>query len=260
MNKIAVLYICTGKYSIFWEGFYKSCQENFLPNCKKHYFVFTNSKDLTQDDDVTILHKEPRGFPLDSLFRFEMFLEIENLLLEYDYLFFFNSNMLLVNIVSSDILDGIDNVKSGLLGVIHPGYYQSKSIYYPYERNRSSSAYIPKKKADYKYYMGSLFGGTSEAFLKLCNKCSERIQSDLEQNYIARYHDESHLNKYFYEHSVFCLDSSYAFPEDSKLQFIPKIIIRDKTKEDAYFIKIKSSILQKIKRRLNMYYNVLIWR
>ena len=46
MLKIAILYICTGKYDVFWKEFYRSCEQYFLPNSNKNYFVFTDSKEL----------------------------------------------------------------------------------------------------------------------------------------------------------------------------------------------------------------------
>ena len=44
--KIAILYICTGKYNIFWKDFYTSCEKNFIPNSEKHYFVFTDAENI----------------------------------------------------------------------------------------------------------------------------------------------------------------------------------------------------------------------
>ena len=40
--KIAILYICTGKYYIFWENFYNSAQKNLFPYETKHFFVFSD--------------------------------------------------------------------------------------------------------------------------------------------------------------------------------------------------------------------------
>ena len=42
--KVGILYICTGKYIVFWEEFYKSCQKYFLSDseCVKQYYVFTD--------------------------------------------------------------------------------------------------------------------------------------------------------------------------------------------------------------------------
>lgn len=48
--RIAILYICTGKYNVFWDGFYKSSEKFFLKDeAEKEYFVFTDNMDLCQD-------------------------------------------------------------------------------------------------------------------------------------------------------------------------------------------------------------------
>ena len=74
--RIAVLYICTGKYGTFWDEFYASASIHLFPKYQKHYFVFTDREDIT-GDSVTVIYKEPSGFPMDSLLRFEMFLLLE---------------------------------------------------------------------------------------------------------------------------------------------------------------------------------------
>jgi len=32
---IAIVYICTGQYYVFWEEFYKSMEEKFIPSMRK---------------------------------------------------------------------------------------------------------------------------------------------------------------------------------------------------------------------------------
>ena len=44
MATIGMLYICTGKYTVFWPEFYETFSRNFLPGCKKEYFVFTDAQ------------------------------------------------------------------------------------------------------------------------------------------------------------------------------------------------------------------------
>ena len=41
-KSIGILYICTGNYCRFWEGFHKSFEEKFLPDTVKNYYVFTD--------------------------------------------------------------------------------------------------------------------------------------------------------------------------------------------------------------------------
>lgn len=82
----------TGRYSVFWDKFYKSAEKYFLPGHKKHYFVFTDNKTIQFPHNVTRIEASYTRFSEVTLKRFEMFLQIENRLASYDYLFFFNTN------------------------------------------------------------------------------------------------------------------------------------------------------------------------
>ena len=62
--KIAILYICTGKYSIFWEEFYKSAKKNLFPNSEKHFFVFSDaSPKLFSNEDTSYIYQQKLGWP-----------------------------------------------------------------------------------------------------------------------------------------------------------------------------------------------------
>ena len=37
MTKVAVLYIATGKYTVFWPEFYESAEKYLLKDCEVHY-------------------------------------------------------------------------------------------------------------------------------------------------------------------------------------------------------------------------------
>lgn len=89
--KVAILYICTGKYNQFFQEFFSSCEKFFLPGIEKDYFVFTDNMNICDIHNVYLRYKQCEGFPKDSLFRFEMFLNIKKELKQYDYIFFFNS-------------------------------------------------------------------------------------------------------------------------------------------------------------------------
>ena len=230
--KIAVLYICTGVYDQFFSGFYESARKYFLREAEEtRYFVFTDNMELTKADDVELIYRKYQGFPLDSLLRFDMFLSIADRLTKFDYTFFFNSNMLFVAPVGAEILP------ESIAAVIHPGLYNKPVWYYPYERNKKSTAYIPPFEKDYIYYMGSLNGGKTEDYLALAKTCSDNIHKDLDNGYVAIYHDESHLNHYLRSHSCKALPPSYAYIEGKKMPFEQLIVIRDKVKVNPYFDK-----------------------
>ena len=43
-DKVAVIFIGTDKYLNFLPEWYKRCEEKFLPDVKKQYFVFSDGK------------------------------------------------------------------------------------------------------------------------------------------------------------------------------------------------------------------------
>ena len=74
-TRIAILYICTGQYKVFWNDFYESFQAQFLPKCQKKYFVFTDQGDLCHKENVHIVYIPHQEWPYNTLMRFEFFLK-----------------------------------------------------------------------------------------------------------------------------------------------------------------------------------------
>lgn len=255
LPKVAVLYICTGRYKCFFTDFYKSAKAYFLKGkALVTYFVFTDDKELSDAGDVQLIYRECQGFPADSLMRYDMFLSIADRLKEYDYTFFFNANMQMMAAVDEDILP------EHLTAVVHPGYYNKPAWYYPYERNKQSRAYVPAHGKGYHYYMGSVNGGRTGDYLEMARVCSHNIQQDLLNGIVAKYHDESHLNRYLYDHGCTALPPAYAYIEGKRMPFEPKIIIRDKTRLDIYFDKGRShSLAGQIKKGIGIIGNAIKW-
>ena len=227
-GKVAILYICTGNYSVFWEGFYKSSELNFLPEYAKHYFVFTDDEQIITDETICVfkIFQKKLGWPFDTLFRFKMFDTIKNKLKHYDYIFFFNANIRFLKTIGSHILP---NETERLLCVLHPGFYNKQRDTFTYETDIKSTAYIPSNKGEH-YYMGGFNGGIAHDYLTMISILNENIDIDLKNEKIAIWHDESHLNAYLIDKSKKILTPSYGYPEDWKLPFEPIVIILDKNK------------------------------
>jgi hypothetical protein len=230
-----------------------------MKNTSKSYFVFTDNLNLCSFENVYLIEQKCEGFPNDSLFRFDMFLKIKNLLLDYDYTFFLNSNMLFVQSVNENILPNHEN--GNLLGVISPAEYRYKlSAFFPYERNKKSSAYIKPYGKKYHYFMGGFNGGKTEDYLILVESLSNNIKSDYSNGIVAIYHDESHINNYFRQHKCLILKGEYGWPEGWNASFTPKIIIRDKVKYSSYFNKGRdNSYFGKLKKIFLIIYRAFIW-
>ena len=223
--KIAILYICTGNYHVFWPSFYESAEKYFFPGVRKNYFVFSDGDaSLFAQSNVTLVYQERLGWPHDTLKRFHMFSRVEQQLRNNDYIFFFNANINFHTVISEEILP-TDAEK--LLVVQHPGYFACKQYDFPYDRNPQSAAYIPMGKGTV-YVMGAVNGGRSHDYLEMINDLAWAVDKDLERNIIALWHDESHLNKYILHRSHRLLTPSYCFPENSSIPYENIITIVDK--------------------------------
>ncbi|XP_010601285.1 LOW QUALITY PROTEIN: N-acetyllactosaminide alpha-1,3-galactosyltransferase-like [Fukomys damarensis] len=82
---------------------------------------------------------------------------------------------------------------------LHSFWYQEYPDLFPYERNASSEADIPRGQGDF-YYHAAVFGGTPAQVLRIVRECAKGIMNDKKNNFEAVRHDESHLNKYFFLH------------------------------------------------------------
>lgn len=258
--RIAILYICTGKYNQFWDGFYQSSENFFLKGkADKEYFVFTDNMELCKDKRVHLHYRECQGFPFDSLFRFDLFLSIEEEIKNFDHIFFFNANMQFVKPVGEEFLPTDED--GNLTAVLHPLILRRPFFFYSYERNKKSLAYIPLvRHHQYHYYMGSLNGGRAKEYLELVRTCAKNTRTDYENGIIAMVHDESHLNRYLFDHKCKALAPSYAYPEGKNMGYEPIILIRDKVKVDKYFNKGRdTSKLGKVKMVWSWIYRAILW-
>lgn len=82
---------------------------------------------------------------------------------------------------------------------LHTYWYKESANKVPYDRNEASEAYIPLGQGDF-YYHAAVFGGTAAQVLQITKECAQRIMNDKKNNIEAVWHDESHLNKYFFLH------------------------------------------------------------
>lgn len=225
--QIAILYICTGKYHIFWDKFYASAQKNLFPHSEKHFFVFSDApRELLAREDMTYIYQPKLGWPYDTLQRFHMFSRIADKLQEYDFIFFFNANIVFLDEVTEEILP---SPEEGLVVVQHPGYYAARPYDFPYEQNRRSTAYINCGKGKC-YICGGVNGGTRQAYTTMIQDLVKAIDTDMWHGIVAVWHDESHINKYIIDRPYKLLSPAYAFPENADLPFEEKIRILDKTR------------------------------
>lgn len=234
LKMIGILYIATGKYKVFFESFYKSVFDFFMVDRQKHIYVFTDDTDYFQNfNNVTALKVDFNGFPLDTLLRFRFFNRYKDVLQNTDSLVFMNSNLLIQKTIEYDEFF-VGSEQYDFWAVNHPGWFNRGFMDFPYERNPVSAACIPYGQGK-NYIQGCLFAGTTNAFLQMCETLDTNIMQDLKNNFIAVWHDESHLNKFFTDKRFCLLDSGFAYPEGWSIPFENKIL---QIKKEAFFDKM----------------------
>ena len=209
MYKVGILFIGTAKYANYFSNYYDKCEKYFLPNSEKKYFCFTDAEfegEIPSNIEILLTKHEP--WPYSTLKRFHIILDHRDKFLDLDYLIYLDADML----VNEEILESEMLTDKDFIGVNHPGYYKKEQSM-PYERRKISEAYIDVPGEI--YWQGCLWGGKTNSVVELCEVLSKRIDIDLSKDIIAEWHDESHLNKFFFENlnRVYALTPEYAFPE-----------------------------------------------
>jgi hypothetical protein len=235
--KIGIITIATGKYSIYVSGLISSCEQFFLNDHEKNYFIYSDYddeyfKNFKGSEKITKIHQDKLGWPYDSMMRFHMFVKNEDILSDMDYLFFMNANMLVSSEIDESILPK-DNL-CGIVSTLHPGYYKSKSEF-PYEENTKSEFYIPDGDGKY-YFQGCFNGGRAKEFLGMSKELSNKMDTDLHNGIIPVWHDESALNWYLVNKDPHILPPTYAYPEKCDGKIMERILLEKNNPEDINLI------------------------
>jgi len=129
-----------------------------------------------------------------------------------------------------------------LFGVWHPchnmGMPPHNKIPGAFETNPLSLACVDVSIDNYPlvYYQGCLWGGSVLQVMNMISILRNNIDEDLKNGIVARWHDESHLNKFFADNyqNVFTHDVGFCYPECMKgmLPVEPKIMHIDKSMKD----------------------------
>ncbi|XP_025242165.1 alpha-1,3-galactosyltransferase 2 [Theropithecus gelada] len=87
----------------------------------------------------------------------------------------------------------------GLAGSLHSWHYHWPRWLLPFERDAHSAAAMARGEGDF-YYHAAVFGGSVAALRDLTAHCARGLAWDRARGLEARWHDESHLNKFFWLH------------------------------------------------------------
>ena len=218
MKKIGLLLIATGKYDIFLDQLLEGAKEYFLTNHDVTFFLFTDSDKEFPQSKVYKFWTEHKKWPYPTLERYLHFHGARDFLSSQDYLFYCDVDMKFVNTVGDEIL-------SKRVSTIHPGHYGSRG---DPEINPFSLACVEPDE-DLIYFAGGFQGGETKEFLRMSKEISKNINIDMEKGIIAKWHDESHMNRWRIDYPpTKILDCGYCYQESLHRPHIPRLIALDK--------------------------------
>ena len=228
--KICILTIATNKYIQFVERLLNNIEENFLNGHEIQCLLFTDHEIEESSDNVKISQIEHEDWPMPTLKRYNYFMKEKEFISQFDYCFYFDVDMGIVDKVGDEVL-------SVLVATQHP--YQS---FHPpaqqsFCRDERSLAYVPFDQKTVTYYAGGFNGGSTEKFLEMSEVLADRVTKDLKKGVIATWHDESHMNRYLIDNPpTLSLTPSYCFAEEfmgnSDYPYEPKIIALKKNHDE----------------------------
>jgi hypothetical protein len=225
--KVAIIFIGTSRYINFLPLYYEKCEENFLVNTDKTYFVFTDGELSNTPGNVLPYHLDHLDWPYITLNRFQIINTIKEDLKNFDCIVFMDADTLVIDSITEDEFFS----DKPLFGVHHPCSYLKMPPHDrppgAFESDPRSRAYVDTENFT-TYFQGCLWGGKTPEIFELIDQLEENIKQDLNDGIIAVWHDESHLNHYFTKHPdlVHVLGPEYAYPEifSQYCGFEPKIV------------------------------------
>ena len=177
---------------------------------------------------------EPTEWPMPTLMRYHLFLQQEDYLKQFDYIFYIDVDMRITDWIGEEILG------DGLTAAQHPMYAIRRNYQPPYEPNTNSKAYIPRpgrlmdnlndkgevvnRFFEPLYYAGGFQGGKTEDFIKAMKVMRKNIDEDFGINYIAIWNDETHWNRYLFDNPpAVVLNPSYIYPDSLVADYYVKL-------------------------------------
>ncbi len=224
-QKIALIGICLNEpYWQYISPMIESAKKFFLNGHDVDYIVWSDMPAHIAPA-AKIIPATPCEWPLPTLFRYHLFLQEEELLKTYDYVFYCDADMLFVSKVGDEVL-------GDLVAAHHPMYALRREYNHPYEANPESTAYIPAvgrvldnpKRFAPLYAAGGFQGGRSANWIEAMKVMKENIDKDFQNNYISRWNDESHWNRYLLDHPpTVVLSPSYIMPDSLNRAYYQKV-------------------------------------
>jgi len=145
-------------------------------------FVLFSDHDRNPGVDLWF-RTQPKGFPDETLYRYHTLLKQANTLRQFQHIFHLDADM--------EFVAPVGVIGSyGITATLHPGHLGQTG---PVEDRPSSWAYGCGNLA---YYCGGFQGGETGTYLAAAARIAKGVDQDYRNGITAKWHDESHWNRY----------------------------------------------------------------
>uniref|UniRef100_A0A8C6TH48 Alpha 1,3-galactosyltransferase 2 n=1 Tax=Neogobius melanostomus TaxID=47308 RepID=A0A8C6TH48_9GOBI len=199
-TSVALTVFAVGRYlEAYLETFLVSAEKHFMIGLPVMYYVFTERPDDVPQIDLAphrylrVIRVERHSRWQDiSMMRMKTISELIDSEMKYlfSHVFCFDVDQRFMGRFGSEAL-------GESVALLHAHYYKLPKNRFTYDRNPKSKAYM--EIGDY-YYHAAIFGGSWESVKAIADACLASIIEDKQNDVEALWHDESHLNKYFWIH------------------------------------------------------------
>jgi hypothetical protein len=265
MIDLTIFTVATGRYLDFWIDLVNSGEEFIGNSVMTHWLVLTDQGEKIPPEilnrlgsrlSVVPISHEP--WPNPTLKRYEYLLFAKDKITS-DYIMHLDADMVFVDYVNDlDITKPL--AESEIACVSHPGFFRPRGSerikFYgrnprkfiqdvklflkfggigTWEKSASSTAFVPRALRR-QYVCGGCWFGTKRGILKMAESLQRNIEIDLQSDFIANFHDESHLNAFISDKKnkiltpEFCFDPSYPQLKDIS----PKLLAVDKNQTTVW--------------------------
>ncbi|XP_036390306.1 alpha-1,3-galactosyltransferase 2-like [Megalops cyprinoides] len=199
-TSVALTVFAIGRYlKMYLKDFLTSAEQHFMVGLPVTYYVFTDAPDSVPAvelgtgrtleivqvqrherwQDVSMMRMRTIADAIDSRIR-----------LRHQYVFCLDVDQVFAARFGSEAL-------GESVALLHAFFYLSSAAEFTYDRNPNSTACM--ETGDF-YYHAAVFGGTWQSVKKMTESCDRGIMTDKKNQVEALWQDESHLNKYLYQH------------------------------------------------------------
>lgn len=241
MIDLTIFSVATERYLPFWFNLVKSAQKYLSDEITVQWVLFTDLEEeatsLSKRLGIKPYVSNYKGgvWPMPTLLRYELLSNVQANI-EGRIIMHLDADMLFVSQVTKQDLNLAIGSKEIAL-IRHPGFFRPAGVarikFYlsnlnylvrdvrsclliggigSWELARKSRAFVSRKKRKV-YVCGGIWFGNRDSILKLCSMLSVRVNDDLAEGIIAKFHDESHLNWYAANFNCEVNNPEYCFEE-----------------------------------------------